>query len=212
VMMFIQQAYGRFATGHVNPIPPSFSMEGGPAWINSESYSINAKAEGDQSREMMQGPMMQALLEDRFKLKIHRQSRDVPVYALTVAKGGPKLQPFREGSCTEPDFTKVPVAPAAPGQALCNFMVGIATGPNIKAEAQGRSLDEFSKLLGLVLDRPVIDRTGISGKFNIHLEFAKDETTPRFLPGGDAGGAPGASRPRIPPAHQSLPRCRTNSV
>jgi uncharacterized protein (TIGR03435 family) len=60
-------------------------------------------------------------------------------------------------------------------------------------EAQGTSLDYFSRLLSLALDRAVVDKTGIAGDFEIHLEFATDQTTPRFLPGGDMNpGAPGA--------------------
>ncbi len=103
----IAQAYGLFAGGHRNPpwtMPP---VEGGPAWLKSDRYEIVAKAAGDTSQDTMNGPMLQALLEDRFKLKVHRETREIPVYALTVAKAGPephplgpKLHPFKEGSCT----------------------------------------------------------------------------------------------------------------
>ena len=104
----IQQAYGLFANGRRNPIWSLPRIEGGPAWINSDRYEIVAKAEVDAShadqptQAMMNGPMMQAVLEDRFKLKIHRATREAPVYALTVSRSGPKLQPFVEGTCTPP--------------------------------------------------------------------------------------------------------------
>jgi uncharacterized protein (TIGR03435 family) len=148
--------------------------------------------------------MMQALLEDRLKLKIHRETREVPVYALTVAQGGSRLKPFEEGSCTNMPLT-VPLPALAPGQAYCKVRVGIQR-PAV--DAQGSTLTEFSQLLDLVLDRPVIDMTGIPGKFDIHLEFAINEATPRFLPGGDlarfAGPASNAAAPSIFTAIQQL--------
>jgi bla regulator protein blaR1 len=161
------------------------AVSGGPAWIHSDLYQIDAKAEGPASEGMMSGPMMQALLEDRFKLKIRRESREVPVYALTVARSGPKLQPFHEGSCTPVDFAKG--LPPSPGQKSCSAVIA-GGGPNLTLKAQAASLDYFSKLLSLAVDRPVIDKTGITGLFDFHLVFAKDEVTPRFLPGGDMAG------------------------
>ncbi len=99
VSELIRQAYVEFANGHLNNdvlarIP---TIEGGPRWINSDGYQIDAKAEGAPGGDMLRGPAMQALLEERFKLKIRHESRDVPVYALAVAEGGPKLEPSKEG-------------------------------------------------------------------------------------------------------------------
>jgi uncharacterized protein (TIGR03435 family) len=98
---FIQLAYVTSAN-QLNP-NGNLRLEGGPAWIDSDRYQINAKADGPVGRGAMQGPMLQALLEDRFKLKIHRETRETPLYALTVASGGPKLQRAGDRSCTEPD-------------------------------------------------------------------------------------------------------------
>jgi bla regulator protein BlaR1 len=189
VMSLIMQAYGRFATGRLNPNLVAVSIEGGSAWIKSDSYRVTAKPDGNASEEMMRGPMMQALLEDRFKLKTHRETRDIPVYALTAAKGSLKLQPFKEGSCTPVDLTKPP-APPAPGQTFCDYGVRRGKGSGVTVEAQGRSLDEFSRLLGVAVDRPVIDKTGIMGTFDIHLDFAPDQGTPQFPVSTDepAGG------------------------
>jgi uncharacterized protein (TIGR03435 family) len=148
--------------------------------------------------------MLQALLEDRFKLKLHRETREVPVYALTLEQGGSRLKPFAEGSCI-PMPLKVPLPELAPGQQYCNVKVGIQ--PPV-VDAQGSTLTEFSHLLDLVLDRPVIDKTGRSEKFDIHLEFAPDAATPRFLAGGDlatpAGAPVGASGASIFSALQQL--------
>jgi len=179
----IQRAYVRFADGHPHSWPEIVPITGGPAWIRSELFDIEARAEGNPNEEMMQGPMLQTLLEDRFQLEVRRETREVPVYTLTVEQGGSRLKPFEEGSCI-PMPLKVPLPTLAPGQRYCKVRVGIQ--PPV-VDAQGSTLTEFSQLLTLVLDRPVIDKTGITGKFNIHLEFAPDATTPRFLPGGELG-------------------------
>ena len=78
----------------------SFQIVGGPAWIDSERYAIEAKADGNASRAEI-FLMLQSLLEDRFQLKIHRETRELPVYALVPARGGLKLPPPKEGSCVE---------------------------------------------------------------------------------------------------------------
>ena len=103
---------------------------------------------------MMSGPMMQKLLEDRFKLRIHRETREVPVYALTVAKSGPKLPPFQEGSCTPIDLGRVAQTRQ---ENACRVMVG-QKGPLMTLEGPGTSLGDISKLLYLILDRPVVDK------------------------------------------------------
>jgi uncharacterized protein (TIGR03435 family) len=177
VMNLIRNAYVTFANGRRNP-PERLPISGGPAWINSDRYQINAKAEGAPGPEMMQGPMLQALLEDRFKLKIHRETREVPVYTVTVAKGGPKLLPFKVGSCVP---MPTPPARPEPGQKVCGEarMGGKGTiPPTMNVELPGVSLDEWSKYLGGLLDRPVIDKTGITGLFDFHMEFVLDESTP----------------------------------
>ena len=134
--------------------------------------------------------MLQALLEERFKLKIRRETREVPVYALTVAKNGPRLKPFQEGSCLVLDFSNPP-APPAPGQTptpFCGLAMRRRTGPNLTWEVHGGSLDDLARALGVDTDRIVIDKTGIAGKFDFSMEFAPDESTP-FL-SGRGGGDP----------------------
>ena len=71
--------------------------EGFPDWASSEKYTIEAKAEGSPGQGMMKGPMLQALLEDRFRLKVHEQTREGKVYILSVAKSGPKMEAQNPG-------------------------------------------------------------------------------------------------------------------
>jgi uncharacterized protein (TIGR03435 family) len=131
---------------------------------------------------MMMGPMMQVLLEDRFQLKIHRETTEGPVYFLSVARGGPKLHPFTEGSCTP--YSTLPRPPLQPGQKYCERIIN---GLSPSVEAQGATLDEFSKTLRIVVDRPVIDKTGIPGRFDIRVEYSRE-------------GTGGASDPAGPPS------------
>ena len=95
----IQVAYNRYASGQLTSTK-MIPIEGGPDWIHSERFAIDAKADGQPSVLMMEGPMMQTILEDRFKLKIHRETRQGPVYELALGKGSPKLKPLQDGSCT----------------------------------------------------------------------------------------------------------------
>src|SRR6185436_16018450 len=78
---------------------PTDGTDGGPDWIDTDGYTIEAKAEVVTDRALMQGPMLQTILEDRFKIKVHKEAREIAVDALVVAKNGPKLKPFVEGSC-----------------------------------------------------------------------------------------------------------------
>ena len=82
----IQNAYGM----------RRYQLIGGPDWIESDRYDIEAKVDGDPSREQMMA-MVQSLLEDRFKLKVHRETRELPIYVLTVARGGIKAPRSPEG-------------------------------------------------------------------------------------------------------------------
>jgi uncharacterized protein (TIGR03435 family) len=148
---------------------------------------------------MMQGPLLQTMLESRFKLKMHRETREVPIYELVVAKGGPKLKRFQQGSCTPMppiDFTKIPdrPSPLPAGQHYCQ-MGGGAAGPNLVMHFQGISLDDFANTFPG--DRPVVNKTGVQGVFEINLEFGlTDESRQQLndLTGTDPG------EPTRPPA------------
>jgi bla regulator protein blaR1 len=164
VERLIQQAYGVFPNGHTNRLS-SVTVTGGPAWTRSDFYEIEAKAEGHPSHATMNGPMLQELLQDRFKLKIHRETREVPVYRLTVAKGGPPLQRF-QGSCVAWDFDNPPAHPAPPAE-RCGRARRTSNGTALEAA----TMTDLCYFLLVTLDRPVIDETGIRGRFNFHLEL-----------------------------------------
>lgn len=194
VEQFVAQAYGVFANGHANRLS-AVTVTGGPAWARSAFYQINAKAAGRPSFAIMNGPMLQALLENRFKLKIHRETREIPAYTLTVAKGGPSLQRF-QGSCIPWDFDNPPAHPAPP-----SLRCGRGNLTSSGAELDAATMTDLCYFLLVTLGRPVIDETGMTGRFNFHLEMPAEALKdfarrPR--------GSPAASDPAAPPTDPSL--------
>jgi bla regulator protein blaR1 len=206
VMSLLKDAYIIFADGQNRAFrlqaPP---IEGAPGWISSDHYTIEATAEGTPGQPMMLGPMMQSLLEDRFQLKLHRETRSGPAYELTVAKGGPKLK-ANDGSCTfDVPPAAVPRDPATglplpgfgpgarapqpgPGQP-CHFVFSLNNGANRLLVTRGMTLDEFSGWLFHVTGRTIVDKTGLTGKFDIRLEYLPTETTSEITPSDDSNDA-----------------------
>jgi uncharacterized protein (TIGR03435 family) len=193
----IQQAYNRYAGGQLTSMK-LIPIEGGPDWIHSEMFAIDAKSEGHPSILMMQGPMMQAILEDRFKLKIHRETRQGPVYELVIGKSSLKLKPLQVGSCIPP-VLRGPLPTLASGERRCRNMVN----PRGAVDIEGGTLPMFAGLLSMALDRPVIDKTGITDQFEIHLKFSPDDSAaPR--PSTTDPGSPTVGAPDAPGIFQAI--------
>jgi bla regulator protein blaR1 len=202
----IQTAYGTFGDGvTINPQP--LHMEGGPSWMHSEYYSLSAKADAPARTEMLAGPMLQVLLEERFRLKTHREMREIPVYAMIVGNRSLKVQPLAEGACTPIDLAHPP-GPTKPGGPLpnvCDIMIIRPTGTGeVMIDVRGATMTQFAQRLSQFVDRTVIDKTGIAGRFNFHLEFAPDPHMPgQVFPGarrGDVGNTANTSNP-LPPTN-----------
>jgi bla regulator protein blaR1 len=197
----IREAYVMFADGRgLNPHVWDETLTGGPGWIRSEFYDIEAEPEGAPSREMMSGPMMQALLEDRFKLKIHREVRQVPVYELVIANGGWRMPVVDEASCPPKLTPEERIAMLQAGKPFpkeCGAQNWYFGTPLVVETDHGVTMDQFAAGLTRMLDRAVIDRTGLEGLFDVHVEFSPDQTTPGFLPGGVMKGFNNSTPPRI---------------
>jgi uncharacterized protein (TIGR03435 family) len=148
--------------------PQNFSggwlrVSGGPSWVTTDGYDVSAIApESNVSNEAF-SLMMQNLLKDRFALRIHTQIRDAPVYALLVAKGGLKLPDAKPEPCIygwkNPDFDP------QTGCAAMNVTTESITNQKI-------SMQWFASVLGNMLGRAVVDKTGFAGSFKVNLEFA----------------------------------------
>jgi uncharacterized protein (TIGR03435 family) len=126
-----------------------YQIIGGPAWMDSDRFDIAAKAEDKANAEQV-AEMIKSLLADRFKLKFHRETRELPVYALLVGKNGSKLTPSIGGDNHD-----------------SNTLRGKITGQNIPMET-------FIKLLSNQLDRLVVDRTGLAGNYDLQLEWSPE--------------------------------------
>lgn len=164
-----------------------FQISGGPSWIASDRYDIEAKSEGNPPLTEVVGPMLRTLLEDRFKLKAHREVRELPVLALSVTKAGLKLRPSEQGSCVPYEPNHPPPAPP-PGQKRQSICGSISTG-RTKLEATGIHMNDLTKTLSYILDRPVIDKTEWKETFDVHLEFVPEEP-PSAGPSAGAADTP----------------------
>jgi len=181
----IQRAYGVEA----------YQIAGGPAWVNSDGYDIDAKPESSADQKQM-WLMLRALLADRFQLKLHRETRDLPVYALTATKGGPRLPAPKGGPCNE---TMPP--PPGPGQPRPSPPCGpgiFKAGTGLTMHGLNLTMAKFTEFLGKMIGRDVIDRTGFTRKFDLQLDFAFDDAI-TGLPHPPASDQPAdsAARPTI---------------
>jgi uncharacterized protein (TIGR03435 family) len=131
------------------------SQVSGPAWLQSDHFDITAKADEPVADEQMK-LMMRALLAERFALSFHRQKKELRSYVMTVAKGGPKLHE------SAPD-----VKP---------FRENSATGTVAKAT----TMKEFGDFMAGPLQAPVVDMTGLTGRYDFTLDFT------RYLPTGES--------------------------
>jgi uncharacterized protein (TIGR03435 family) len=151
-------------------------LAGVPDWLGSETWSVDARAEGNPTRhELML--MLQSLLEERFHLKVHRESREMSVYALTIARKGPKLPAPKDGGCAAPVLGQP--EPAAPP---CGRVRILMSPQGILMEGGGAAVTELARVLAIPLSRPVVDRTALTGAYDIHLQFSNDSSGTTDLP------------------------------
>lgn len=155
VRAIIQNAY------EVKP----FQIVGGPAWIDSARYDIEAKAAGETTpSETLR--MLQVLLAERFQLRVHHETREAPVYTLNPAKSGLKAADPNGGDCA--------AGARQAGGLPCGRVMARIQLPNARLEGAQVQMADLTRVLANLLWRPVIDRTGYTEKFNLKLEFAAD--------------------------------------
>jgi uncharacterized protein (TIGR03435 family) len=161
VANFITNAYG----------VPNYLVVGGPDWIRADRYDLEAKAAGERpGPEMML--MLQALLADRFQLRTHRETREMPAYVMTLARGGARLQPPKP--CGE-----------APLRSCGNSnMNSRSRPPYMTWTANHIDSRRIADNLATFFRRPVVDRTGLAGFFDIQIDLPPLQPVTT-----DAGGA-----------------------
>ena len=157
---------------------------GGPEWLNTEGYDLDAKMGKSVVDEMQQRGrrygvsgrtlMLQKLLSDRFKLSFHRETRDLPVYALVVAADGPKLPPGKPGDTYPNGLKKQDGSPLGAGVLLYpeeNKLVG-----------QGIPIASLVEdLSNSNLHRTVLDKTGLRDKYDLTLQWTPEESQPALI-------------------------------
>ncbi len=150
---------------------------GGPQWINSTRYDITAKAERPANIRAL-WTMMQSVLEERFRLKLHHEKREVPVFDLTISKPS-KFQEFQHnGECVEGDPTApLPQATASrPVLPRCGMILfGPAKPTGLQLSGTRIRMDQLALRLTDIVGRRVVDKTGSTGTFNLYLKFARDD-------------------------------------
>jgi uncharacterized protein (TIGR03435 family) len=209
LMLLVQQAYG----------VGKDRISGAPDWLNAERFDIEAKMDGAAADELKKlSPedlrntrrlMLQALLADRFKLTLHQETKELPVYNLVIAKGGPKLQESKPDEATNkgdkakdgaPDGKRTGVSPSGPtsvgvGIGLAgggsaaggkNIAVGPGGGASVSFGGRGGNrtmsgravtMEGLTGTLSNVTGRPVVDKTGLSGKYDYRLEYAPEDNS-----------------------------------
>jgi len=147
----------------------------GPEWLGSERFDINAKLP-DGATGAQVPAMLQALLEERFQMKTHRETKELPVYALIVGKGGAKLTESPADAVGGPGE---PVARAASGS---QKGVSIDLGNGSSFTVAGNRLDakkittaSFADALARFVDRPVLDLTGLKGSYDFALDVSPED-------------------------------------
>jgi uncharacterized protein (TIGR03435 family) len=140
---------------------PQTQVIGGPDWLNSNRFDIQAKTSGSVSDHLHNLPydkgklqkqqMLRTLLADRFKLEAHQETRELPVFALVVAKNGPKLDKADEGP---------PIVRGWEG--------------HLTVEGGDNTLATFAAELSKRVHRIVLDQTGIKGRYSIDLDWSED--------------------------------------
>jgi len=177
IVGLVYTSYGVYEGGRYNgPVAGIVRYDNFPAWTRSERYTVEAKAEGNPGQHMMRGPMLQTILADRFRLKVHMETKEGPVYILSVAKRGPKMETLEPGSCAPMDASaeEPPPNPCPSNNSRHdqNYTLDYWT-----------NMDSFTRLLTvrfadpLTKDTPVLNQTGLPGYYHVQTEFLDPQVT-----------------------------------
>ena len=151
---------------------PNYTVVGGPEWMRADRYDLDARAAGDAPRgELML--MLQTLLAERFQFRMHRETREMPAYVLTVARGGARLQPSKDGGCVDRSPANRNSLPASEKRPGCgnNLLTGRTNPPNLTWTAVRIDARGVAEALAGYFRRPVVDRTGLTGFFDVQIDL-----------------------------------------
>jgi uncharacterized protein (TIGR03435 family) len=181
----------------------NYQISGAPKWFDTEHFDIEAKMPaaladeiqklGLQKSQPLRQQMMQALLAARFNFVAHRETKDVPIYSLLIAKSGSKLQE------PKPDETYEHGIKSPEGQPYKDAIFFSGRAGSLTITAQAASMTSLAGVLSGQLNRPVIDKTGLTGFYDFSFPFAPEEVQSATVPssGVPAPAAPESNLPTL---------------
>ena len=149
----------------------------GPDWLASERFDIKATMPEGSKRDQM-AEMMQALLADRFKMKQHKSSKEFPVYQLVIAKGGLKIEEAAPAEDVAEASKKPVEVQATGGPAGSTFNYGNGSTFSFgddKFQGTKLTMAQIAETLARFVDRPIVDMTGLKGRYNFTLPLQHDD-------------------------------------
>jgi len=184
----------------------------GPSWMDGERFDITAKVPPGTTKEQFR-VMLQNLLVERFRMSVHRETKEMPAYTLGIGKNGPKLKEF----VPDPNAANDPAGPGRGGppgplqRDKDGFPILAAGRPGLimllaqerfRLVGIGQAISNLTDFLSRQLERPVVDKTGLMGKYDFRMEFMPEQGMfrgpgpPPLPPGGGAEGpAPASDAP-----------------
>jgi uncharacterized protein (TIGR03435 family) len=172
-------------------------VSGGPDWVGSAGYDIEAKVTDPdgphQLTKAQRTQALQALLSDRFKLAVHAETKDAPIYALTIAKGGPKLKASQPSSAPPAGILPGATIRGPDGAVPRGSMMRMFGPGNLTATAM--TTTQLAIMLSQQLHMTVVDRTGLTGSYDFSLQWTPDNLPPP--PPGAEASAPDPGGPSI---------------
>ncbi|MFZ0819124.1 MAG: TIGR03435 family protein [Candidatus Acidiferrales bacterium] len=174
----------------------NYQLEGAPSWLTSERFDIDAKMDpavseafqklSPEDRNLARQHMFQVLLADRCNLKFHRESKELPVYALVIGKNGSKLKEAK------PDDTYPNGIQGAGGRGGRGVMSMNGRGGAQTMTGQAVPIGNLARTLASFLGRPVLDKTGLTGMYDYTLQWSPEDTRAQAPSGGGDGQPPAA--------------------
>ena len=169
-----------------------YQVVGGPEWLDAKRWAVSAKAPGPMNRVVMRS-LLRKLLEDRFALKAHLETRELPTYELSMARDdrrlGPKIKPatvdctpFLNGLRPQQEAPRDPDS----GFSLCSVGASMGGGM-ITPRLNGQPLTGLVQILEATLQRRIVDKTGLQGNYDIELTYVDE----RFQRQGAADASTG---------------------
>lgn len=179
----------------------SFQVTDGPGWMSNDRWDIEARAEEgsvpppvfppDPTKPNPMALRLQSLLEDRFQLKLHRDAKELPIYELTIAKGGPKIKLNSDQTPFQVPERGAQPPPVQSGT-MPRFSMRVGRG---SMEAVGLEIRDVAQMFSNLLGRTVVDKTGLKGLYDVKMTWAPDPALQ---------GPPGADAPPVDPSGPSI--------